>query len=46
MFTKKVPKKVRKLALKMALSDKLQTERLFVLSDFNLPDLKTKGFVR
>lgn len=45
VFTKKVPKKVRKLAIKMALSDKLQTERLFVLSDFNLPDLKTKGFV-
>jgi len=44
-YTKKVPKKVRKLAIKMALSDKLQTEKLFVLSDFNLPDLKTKGFV-
>jgi len=44
-YTKKVPKKVRKLALKMALSDKLQTEKLFVLSDFNLPELKTKGFV-
>jgi large subunit ribosomal protein L4 len=43
-YTKKVPKKVRKLAIKMALSDKLQTEKLFVLSDFNLPDLKTKGF--
>lgn len=45
VFTKKVPKKVRKLAIRMALSDKLQTERLVVLSDFNLPDLKTKGFV-
>ncbi len=44
-YTKKVPKKVRKLAIKMALSDKLLTERLVVLSDFNLPDLKTKGFV-
>ncbi len=44
-FTQKVPKKVRRLALRMALSDKLQSERLFVLADFELPDLKTKGFV-
>jgi large subunit ribosomal protein L4 len=44
-FSQKVPKKVRRLALKMALSDKLQSERLFVLVDFNLPDLKTKGFL-
>ena len=29
----------------MALSDKLQSERLFVLTDFDLTDLKTKGFV-
>lgn len=45
LFTQKVPKKVRRLALKMALSDKFQNERLFVLSDFDLPDLKTKGFL-
>lgn len=44
-FTQRIPKKVRRLALKMALSDKLQNERLFVLADFNLPDLKTKGFL-
>lgn len=44
-YALKIPKKVRRLALKMALSDKLQSERLFVLSDFDLGDLKTKGFV-
>jgi large subunit ribosomal protein L4 len=45
-YTLKVPKKVRRLALKMALSDKLQSARLFVLADFDLTDQKTKGFVR
>lgn len=44
-FAQRVPKKVRRLALKMALSDKFQSDRLFVLADFNLPDLKTKGFL-
>lgn len=45
-FAQRVPKKIRRLALKMALSDKFQTERLFVVSDFNLPDLKTKKFIQ
>ena len=44
-YVKKVPKKVRKIALSMALSDKVQTERLYVLDDFNLPEIKTKSFV-
>jgi len=30
----------------MALSDKLQNERLLVLNDFNLPRIKTKDFVQ
>lgn len=44
-YVKKVPKKVKKIALSMALSDKVQTESLFVLEDFNLPEIKTKSFV-
>ena len=41
----KVPKKIRKLALKMALSSKLQTDELIVLDKFELPQIKTKDFV-
>lgn len=40
-----VPKKVRKLALKMALSSKLQDEKLMVLDKFELERIKTKEFV-
>ena len=40
-----VPKKVRKLALKMALSSKLQDENLMVLDSFGLEEIKTSGFV-
>jgi large subunit ribosomal protein L4 len=40
-----VPKKVRKLALKMALSSKLQAEDLVVLDSFGLEEIKTSGFV-
>jgi len=40
----KVPKKVRKLALKMALSSKLEDKSLFVIDDFNLEAIKTKSF--
>lgn len=41
----KVPKKVRKLALKMALSSKLQANELIVLDKFELKQIKTKDFV-
>ena len=41
----KVPKKVRKLALKMALSSKLQNEELVILDKFELGKVKTKDFV-
>jgi large subunit ribosomal protein L4 len=41
----KVPKKIRKLALKMALSSKLQTDELIVLDKFDLPQIKTREFV-
>ncbi len=40
----KVPKKVRKLALKMALSSKLKDENLLVLDQFGLDQIKTKTF--
>ena len=41
----KAPKKVRKLALKMALSSKLQANELIVLDKFELKQIKTKDFV-
>ena len=41
----KVPKKVRKLALKMALSSKLQTEDILILDQFDLDQVKTKAFL-
>lgn len=44
-YAYKVPKKVRRLALKMALSSKLQAENLMVLDDFTLDEIKTKAFV-
>ncbi|MFH1980646.1 MAG: 50S ribosomal protein L4 [Pseudomonadota bacterium] len=44
-YAYKVPKKVRRLALKMALSAKLQSEDLMVLDSFSLDEVKTKAFV-
>ena len=44
-YTYKVPKKVRKLALKMALSSKLHENELMVLDQFELDEIKTKEFV-
>ncbi len=41
----KVPKKVRKLALKMALSSKLQTDDILILDQFDLDQIKTKAFL-
>ena len=40
-----VPKKVKKLALKMALSSKLNGNKLVVLDRFELEEIKTKEFV-
>ncbi|MBW2642056.1 MAG: 50S ribosomal protein L4 [Deltaproteobacteria bacterium] len=45
-YAYKVPKKVRKLALKMALSSKLQTEKLVVLDEFEIDEIKTREFVK
>ncbi|MEJ2727516.1 MAG: 50S ribosomal protein L4 [Deltaproteobacteria bacterium] len=41
----RAPKKVRKLALKMALSSKLQAEEIVVLDKFELEKIKTRDFV-
>ncbi len=41
-----VPKKVRRLALKMALSSKLQSGHLLVLQEYPFTDPKTKQFVQ
>lgn len=44
-YDKKVPKKIKKLALKMALSSKVQDEALTVMDAFVLDQIKTKEFV-
>ena len=44
-YSYKVPKKVRKLALKMALSSKLSEKELVVLDQFELEETKTKKMV-
>lgn len=41
-YAVKVPKKVRKLALKMALSAKTEDNTVFVIDDFKLEAIKTK----
>lgn len=43
-YSIKVNKKVRKLALKMALSSRLAEENLLVVNRFQLPEIKTKAF--
>lgn len=42
----KVPKKVRRLALKMALSSRLQGENLMVVDTFGLEEVKTKAVIK
>ena len=44
-YAYKVPKKVRRLALKMALSSKAQGNNLVVLDQFELDQVKTKKFL-
>jgi len=43
-YSKKVPKKVRKLALKMALTCKVQDQQLVVVDKIELEEIKTKIF--
>ena len=44
-YAYKLPKKVRALALKMALSSKLQNNELSVIDSFGLEQIKTRDFV-
>jgi large subunit ribosomal protein L4 len=44
-YTQKVPKKVRKLALKMALSSKVHENELLVLDQLELEKIQTAAFV-
>ncbi len=44
-YSVKVPKKVRRAALRMALTDKVQNEKLIVIDNFTLQEIKTKAFV-
>ena len=44
-YSYKVSKRVRKMALKMALSSKLRENELLVLDQFELDEIKTKKFV-
>ena len=44
-YGKKVSKKVRKAALRMAITDKVQGDQLVVVDDFSLPEIKTKHLV-
>jgi len=44
-YAYRVPKKVRKLALKMALSSKLQENSLVILNQLELEEIKTKAFI-
>jgi len=44
-YAYKVPKKAKKLALKMALSSKLQADKLVVIDKLELEEIKTKDFL-
>jgi large subunit ribosomal protein L4 len=44
-FAYKVPKKVRRLALKMALSSKFNEKKILVLDRLELDEIKTKKFI-
>jgi large subunit ribosomal protein L4 len=44
-YSYKVPKKVKRLALKMALSSKLKEENIIVLDKFELDKIRTKEFL-
>jgi large subunit ribosomal protein L4 len=45
-YVHKTPKKVKRSAVRMALADKFQTDRLVVVDDFDFPVVKTKNFVQ
>jgi large subunit ribosomal protein L4 len=44
-YSYSLPKKVRKLGLRMALSSRFSEENLMVLDDFQMEEIKTKNFI-
>jgi len=44
-YSYKLPKKVRRLALRMALSARFGEGNLVIIDEFNIPEIKTKEFV-
>jgi len=44
-YSYRLNKKVKKLALRSALSVKLKEDKLLILDNFNLPEIKTKAFI-
>ena len=44
-YSQKIPKKVKRLALRMALTDKFQDNQLIIVDDFSFPEIKTKKFM-
>jgi large subunit ribosomal protein L4 len=44
-FSFKVPKKVRKIALRSALTKKLKEEKLIIVDELKISEIKTKSFV-
>ena len=44
-YSYKLPKKMRKLGLRMAISTRFKEESLVVLDEFQMPEIKTKNFV-
>jgi len=44
-YSQKIPKRLRRSALCMALTDKVQDRHLIVVDDLSLPEIKTKRFV-
>lgn len=45
-YRKKISKRLKKVALAMALTDKFQSQRLVVLENFDLPEIKTRHFIQ
>ncbi len=45
-YSYRMPRKVRKLALRMALSAKLRDSRMLIVDDFTLNEIKTTKFVQ
>ena len=45
-YSKKVPKQVRKLALRRALGDLVRADKVHTVDSFSVADAKTKSFVK